>query len=455
MNTEREINLRELAYYSLKKWRIIVIIAVVVALISGLCKLTSEQSSELDAATTVSSDAIRNTLVQELTELQSNLNAQREYNDNSVIMKINPLNEYVGSFKIYVDSNYRINPSSSYQNADITNQLVLAYSSYLTSSEFYNYVFESTTNNADLNDEARYLAELIHVSGDASASMVSVTCIGDSKERVQEFVDVVKQAVDDKYPEIRNVIGDHECSIILESLYSTVDRDLGENQKANLQIVADCENAVAAKQAEIDNLDESLKSNASSLSTVQIVVKVIKEMIIGGILGAVLAMVVCLIMGVLSRKMWSRSAWQSFSIPVIAEIFTEKEHRKFEKFDNWLAKVMGFAAPKTSFEESAALTAAYISAMLREKGTSSSAIVVEAEKELCDKTITAMNKAESNAFVVVGDILTDPNAVSELKEVKDVVLLAEGEKITIDEVRKIAALLDVWGKKIHGVILVK
>ncbi len=181
----------------------------------------------------------------------------------------------------------------------------------------------------------------------------------------------------------------------------------------------------------------------------------IANVVNGIITGIMLAVVLYMMLGIVTRKMWSSSAWQSFSIPVIAEIFTEKEHRRFEKFDNWLAKLMGFAAPKTSFDESAALTAAYISAMLREKGAASSAIVVEAEKELCDKTMAAMNKAESNAFAVVGDILTDPNAVSELEKVKDVVLLADGEKITIDEVRRIAALLDVWGKKIHGVILVK
>ena len=452
MSNSHEIDLRELLYYVLKKWRVIVIAALTVAVIAGAGKLVSLMSrNSSDAAKLSSADEkALTTLTEEMDELQtelSGLSSQIEYNENSVLMKIDPLNKYVGSFKIYLD------PSASNQSIDITGRLAMAYAAYLSSDEFFDYVFDNTESNADMNKDVRYLKELLNVSADVEAATVSVSYIGDNEARVQETIAVVKQAVYDEYPEIRRIIGNHDCSIIMESLYSTVDQKLADTQKENLQVVADCENAVSEKQAEIDAITNT--GSTSKVSVKRAVFSAVKNAIVGGVVGIILTMFCYMLAAVLSRKMWSSSAWQSFSIPVIAEIFTEKEHRRLEKFDNWLAKLMGFAAPKTSFDESAALTAAYISAMLREKGAASSAIVVEAEKELCDKTMAAMNKAESNAFTVVGDILTDPNAVSELEKVKDVVLLADGEKITIDEVRRIAVLLDVWGKKLHGVILVK
>lgn len=458
MVKDRELNFHELLCYVLKKWRIIIIIAVIVALIAGASKIVTGLRNNTNDSVNLSGDALatKNNIENELIDLQSDLEdlaPQIEYKKNSILMNIDPFNAYEGAFVICVDTNYQINPSLSYQDADITKQIVSAYSAYLKSNEFYSYIFDNSKYNKDIDGQVAYLAELINVSYDYDAATVSVRCYGEKEARVQEIVELAQQAIEAKCPEIQDTVGSHECSIFMKFVGSVVDRDLAMKQKDNIKEVNDIEKRISDKQEELDALYTSAKPQVLSKS--QILVSAIKGSVFGGIVGLGLAIVGFMVLGVLSNKMWGDSAWSSFEIPIVGEVYLEKEHRKFEKADKWLAKVFGYASPDISTEKSAALSGTNVMATLKLRGTSSVAVISPLNSELGSRIVAGMNNENSSAFRFAGDMLLDSAAIAKIADSEEVVLLADGGRIAVDEVNKIINLLGTWGKKLLGVILIK
>lgn len=451
MKREKEIDPRELLYYVLKKWRVIIIVGIVLALIAGCCKLASGLKNDVTYKADPNAEE-REMLQVQLDELQKTLDEQVNYNENSVLMKVDPLNEYVGSFEVYLDSNYQIDTSSNYQNIDLTSRLVRAYESFLTSGTLYSYVLNNTENNDDIID-IKFISELIQVEADPDAASVYVKCVGETEERVSEMVKIVKQAINEKYSEMKEIIGEHECYILMESVYPTIDRELEEAQVENYLKVGDSEKSVEKKSAEIDALGNP-NELPPDISTRQAVVSAVKDAIVGGVVGLVLAFVFFGVQGILTRKMWSSTGWNNCGIAVLGGICTAKEQKKFAKVDRWFAKITNFDEPELSIDEAEAFASANIMAMLKKKEASSAAVVGVADKKLCTDIVEGMNK-NSAALSFAGNVLAESNAVESLADTDNVVLLAENEKITVDEVSEIVKRLDAWGKNLLGVILIK
>ena len=451
MKREKEIDPRELLYYVLKKWRVIIIVGIALALIAGACKLVSGIRNNISYEADPNAEE-REMLQVELDELQKTLDQQVDYNENSVLMKVDPLDEYVGSFQVFVDANYQIDTSSSVQNADITPRLVRAYESFLTSGELYAYVLNNTDTNDDITD-IKYISEIIQVEADPTAASVYVRCISDNEERAQDMVNAVTKAVNERYGEVMDIVGDHKCSIIMDSVYPTIDRELEEAQVENYLKVGDSQDKVEKKKAEIDALGNP-NELPPEISMKQAVISAVKDAIVGGIVGVVLAFVLYGVLGILTRKMWSTTGWNNCGIAVLGDVSAEEKQRKFAKVDRWFAKLTNFYEPEKSIEASEALAAANISAILKKKNAPSAAVVSMADKKLCADIVDGMNKS-ANVFSFAGNVISESDAVERLDEVNDVVLLAENEKITVDEVAEIVKRLDAWGKNLLGVIVIK
>ncbi|MBQ1888848.1 MAG: hypothetical protein II166_09280, partial [Firmicutes bacterium] len=113
-NQNYEIDLRKLLYRSCMQWRRIIIGAIVVALIlagkeawDGFSvlrdpeKLAQEEISfEREHSSWESQETV---LSSKIENLENEKARQEEYNEKSLIMAIDPLDEYYGSFSLYID----------------------------------------------------------------------------------------------------------------------------------------------------------------------------------------------------------------------------------------------------------------------------------------------------------------------------------------------------------------
>mgnify|MGYP003316840948 CR=1 FL=1 len=450
MNREKVINLRELLHYVLKKWRAIIVIAIVFAILAGAYKINSI-SGTADNTQTSEEVADRMLLTSQLNDLKEDLNSQIEYNQDSIYMKIDPRNEHIATFNLFVSVDE--SGLSEEQIALLTSKTVMAYYGYLYSNEFLDYLSENVEDYKGFDDDLRYIKELMWASTELEAGELAYTCIGVSDETVQATIDAARQAIAEKYDDIAELVGEHKCSVAFDSVYTTTSSSVLKSQNDNLELIDDYKEAIEEVSAELDGMKPAAQSEA--LSTSQIIVKALKFAVIGGVLGLILAVACYIIAGILSHKMYDVCSWQGCGIPVIGEVYTEKKHRAGAKIDRWIDKITGYAVNGLTLESSGALAAENVIASLRENKAEAAAIISAENKELCSAVVAGMNNVSADTFKFAGDILTESNAVSALAEIEEVILLADGQKIRIDDVEKIATRLTAWGKKLLGVILIK
>ena len=271
METEREIDLKDLLYRCLKNWRKVVVGAIVIGLLAALFQVFSGVRILLDDEALTEAqekyeialndyEATGELLRTSIVNLRDQSEKQQEYNEKSELMKIDPMNKWVGNFQLYVNSKYQIDPSLTYQNIDLTNRLVSAYSSYLRSGELYKEIIEELGTV----DEIRFLTEIYSASADPGTATITVNCVGKSEEDIRALLGFVQQKIAERYDTIKNTIGDHSVDVLTESVYSTIDLDLDEKQKANLQAISEYANAIGEKNTELSEWEEKPESKRNS-----------------------------------------------------------------------------------------------------------------------------------------------------------------------------------------------
>ena len=142
-NEEMPIHWRHLIYYVLKNWRKIrqgILIGAVAAIIITSIQLCfillnpeSRETLHSDYSFKLSAyNAQVNSLEDKISTDLIALSDQREYNSNSILMKIDPYHKYVANITYYINANYKIMPQSTYQDIDYSTRIMKVYNAYLT-----------------------------------------------------------------------------------------------------------------------------------------------------------------------------------------------------------------------------------------------------------------------------------------------------------------------------------
>ena len=112
---EQEIDLKDLMFAVLRKWRPIVLLAIVFALLlggfkifKGLNQLKDEeyvkQNQEEYKASLDQYNATKKRLEKELANIEENIESQQKYKDESILLNINPYDEYMESATFYIST---------------------------------------------------------------------------------------------------------------------------------------------------------------------------------------------------------------------------------------------------------------------------------------------------------------------------------------------------------------
>lgn len=235
---EREIDLVQMVKYLWKRLWVIGIGAVIgFILVLGLQALTGREQlgegektayeKELDEY-----EANYAQLEMEIDNLEKSIDEQVTYNNESILMKINPYDEKSVSGQFYIDTDYQIVPELTYQNVDITTSVARAYQALASTGTLANYI------NAHLESpiKERYLNELINIEylGDAT---LQVTVMHTSMEEAKEIYDLVIACMDENKKEFKKTIGDYNITLLNESDKAGVDLELKETQTTNLDTI--------------------------------------------------------------------------------------------------------------------------------------------------------------------------------------------------------------------------
>lgn len=268
----REINLKALFFVILKKSGIILVVGVILAAGLFCFKMIHnnknadilDASQRLDGETDVEySERVLNIqraedIINSIDALNGQIENQRQYMTESILMQINAENEAVTTANVVVTVNG--NPTSGIDKA-----ILASYSQDLLSGDYLTGLAE------ELDTDQGYLLELIKVdyspsssvvvdpAGDfGSAGTITITVIGPSADYSEQIMDLILDEINTVSAELNDSIAPHSIVVSGKQTFYKVDnntRDLQYNAINRFETI----------QKQITTYDDSLKEIASDL----------------------------------------------------------------------------------------------------------------------------------------------------------------------------------------------
>ena len=326
---EREIDLILLVKQVMEKFKTIVVVGVIGAVIVGLIGMlrlidtyNSQKAMEpqrraeyQDSLNEYNAEVER--LNREIDNLSISIERQEEYNEKSILMKINPFDVQVGVVQYYVDTDYQINPNITYQNPDYINSVLNAYAVNVSNGGLWEYLYDNMEEPA----ESQYLKEIIRISEDYDNHMINVSIKSGTEADCRKLLGLVKKYFDSYHVTIDNAICEHDMLIVTESIYSTVDLDLEEKQRTNTETAKKYTTSYEEKESELSKLLTGGKPVYTEPSSRGIVTGTVKYAIIGGVVAAfAVAAIICVKILFDTTIKYEKDVEFYLGLPVLAEI---------------------------------------------------------------------------------------------------------------------------------------
>lgn len=222
---ERIIHLDDMLSYIIKQWKIFVTGLIVVSIVfgsMGLYKVNKKYvPSDNDkkvvntVAVNVSDKELAN--IEMIFYLEEAFNGQKEYNENSLLMEIDPYEKNVASVKYQFQ--VAQNEDSTVQGSQV-DQGAKAYQNIFDSEEIYQFIIES--NSLDTNE--KYIKELINTEMASNGMVAIYVCAPDGK-MAQGICDSIKDYFE-KYS--NNILKNYkDLNVKIDSEYITTVVDTG------------------------------------------------------------------------------------------------------------------------------------------------------------------------------------------------------------------------------------
>ena len=267
LDQERIVTVSDLLKEVVRRWKLVVICAVVFLVLCAGYKyskdLKAAKAANADSGKTATTDVKLTdeemNAVNNVISVQNNMQEQQEYLDNSVLMQINAYDES----KITLQ--YRITSADKQLSKD----LLSAYENYVSNGGL---VQDMVTQGADM--DLQYLNELISfekdtdkesstdgtstIVTDAQAMTFDVVVIHKDQKSCEELAALVPTCMDQFAQTLTTSTGEHGLTMMNQSYAEVVDRDLWTYK-------IDRVNSVANMQDRVDTLKEKLSTDQVSL----------------------------------------------------------------------------------------------------------------------------------------------------------------------------------------------
>lgn len=462
---EQEIDLKWLIYRILRGWRAVVVWAIIIALAAGaghfalrMIKLqdpeyvtTARLEFEREHASWVATGENFEARYANIEEAKAE---QQEYNENSVLMKIDPLREFRASFEMYVDYDYQIMPDMAYQNIDLSDRILKAYATYMTNGELLQYIID----NVSFDIERRYLSEIFSTSVDYGNNMISVSVRQQSAQYCEEILNLARTALEEKYKDVCTAIADHTLSTTNAAAYETVNLTLQETQKANRQRITDLDASMWEVNEEYLEWKKEPEPEAE-FTLAEVIKSSVKFLIIGGVIGAVAVAAVIAFAALLSGKLQNPEDIKNrFGLRLIGALPGKRVKKPFAFVSRWFAGVGGITATPEDYNRLAKMIGTSIKSDLaaREEAADWKTIAFTgtlAAEEL-QSVVASLGMDASYSVICAPDILTNADAIETLSKAQCVVLVEKQEESTLTDITKEIEALRAWNKPVLGAVVV-
>lgn len=461
-NYEQEIDLKWLLYRLFRAWRPIALWTILLALVIGLLTLgfnlyrlsdpeyveeTKTQFARKHAGWVSTGENLRISM----DNLQYEKAKQQEYNENSILMKIDPLRENIMTAEFYLAYDYQIMPDMAYQNVDLSDRILKSYNTYMTNGELYTYILDNLSYELEL----RYLKEILSLSVDYGNNMIYVSLRHKDAASCQEIFKLVESGLFSRQASIATAIAEHELISTNTSSYEQVNLELEQIQKDNLQAISQIdirireinEEYLTWKKEPEPELETSKRWAAKNA---------IKIHIIAGIVVAVLCMVTVAGTCILSGKLKNPADMKfRFGLRIIAQLPGARVKKPFAFVSRWFSRLFGIKTLPEDYDKLAKMAGISICSDLatRETDWKTIAFTGTLPAEELQQAIDACGLKDKFTVLTAADILTDAASIEQLVSADCAVLVEKQEYSTLADIEKELEALKAWNKPVLGAII--
>lgn len=463
---EQQISLPKLLYRILREWRKWFFVALIGAIIVGggffvLKEMQFRNPENLENARlnyesklnafTAEGENIQHT-IDDLEEMKER---QEVYNEESLLMQIDPFHKFYASVQLYVSTDYKIMPELTYQNIDLSKRILYSYVTYMRNGDMYQYIIDHLAEKIEL----RYLQEMVFVSEDANNGMVALRVQGADEHFCEEVMSYALEGIYAKQADILEIVGDHELNSFNRVISETVDMDLDTQQRKNRQYVLDLGDAIKEKQDELAAWKRT-SAPEKQYELMLIIKNSVKKMILVFIILMVLIAGAIAFCYIISDKVQDvQELNRRFGLRVIAQIPRIHKRRVWRWLDRMFACICGLTL-KESDEEKLSRVAAQsicieLAACTESANKKSQKLVFTGSAEIEDiKNLLSHMEWESGISACsVSNVLYDPSAVSAVMDADYVILVEKQEESRYSQIGLELERFEAWKKKVLGVIV--
>lgn len=458
MDADISVRIDRLMYTILRKWRTVLrgglvtalLLAMAISLISAIGFFSPEQREKAENKYEIalfSYETKGETLQRDIQNLYDSLNRQKEYNANSLLMRIDPYNKYEAAVTYYIDTNYQIMPEYQYQNIDYGPRLVQMYAEYMKGGEMYAQLAREISGITDM----RYIEELIETSIYHSMGMIELRICTPSEDLCREMLNIISKGMDEKQARAAELIGAHTLMQLNETIVSVVDTRLDEIQKYNIQAMTDETVALEEKQEELKGWEEEDVPKAP-YAPENIAKRILKAAVLGFCLGMLLIAGVETVRYAFSDRVAGVVEFQDrFSVSVLGVL--PGKIRKDCVIDRWIDRMDG-TVPNLSDAQALTAVAAENIAMAAKGRADAVALIGSVPVEELEQLAQAFRRSACAGVTVLaaGDPGRCAQAAEMIRRADAVVMVERQDCASYSDIGKLCRQMTLWNKEVLGIV---
>ena len=442
-NYQEEMNLTDIFFYVLRQIKKLIICGLIVGIVfSAFMGFKAYKKQIKLNKYAVITESEYKTFEQQKDKLSSAIKVKRiesqNYMNDSAFLSLDPYSTYEATATYYVSTDYKIILESQLQEFDYTYAVLSSYEKMLKDSNGINEI-EKKYNINDLN-------EYIYIY--TSNHLLNINVFNEKEEIAQGILQELQKEIPIIKKQIESTIGENTISLVKESTLRGIESDLIDLQNSKTKKLSDILKGINDLQTNLNKLEEPVLQ----VSPIEKGIKTgIEKSIIGFFLGFFfLAFIYCM-QFVMKNAVYSTEELQDkTNIRILGAIKADKETSKIINWINVKEKRAKFDDNERNYRVIASNVRAYLG--------NDNKVLLSCDS-LSEKTtifVNTLQKLLPNVQIICkGSILNNSEAINELKNCENVILLLERNKSTyksiIDEKEKLKDL----NKKLLGCIVIE
>lgn len=451
MDYEAELDLKDLFFHVLYRWRSCLVAALIGALLLGSFqyfklesihregKLTDEEKQyEVDL---LSYENNLKNARKNYSNYEKLIKEQEEYENNSVWMKLDPGNVWIAerTYQVTLDQDYLMSLPTINASDPADNVLAVYEASVLSdvSSDRMQELFGTS--------QKHYLSELITVKADKEVNTFSISIEAASMEQANNAIQYFDDRIQNYCKEKANLTGSHTLTQISGDIFATTDEKLNQKQKEVSDKIASYEDNLKENKILLNELEDE---NAAPKEPGK---HVIRFAVIGALLGGLLLVAIYFVQyfssGCLNTE---KDLSECYDILVYGNFYRTRARRPGKGIDKFIErweKGKGCPSEETEYEN--------ICALLVENTISDEILLTGTIK--AEELLIMIEKIKEagldKKLLYQADFVHNTTAINATKEAKEIIWVEKKHESSLKEIERVAEVFCINEANVIGCIL--